>query len=72
MRAKWIVCSTCGKPAKPRPAVREGETIVKPRDVGTTDQMRCTACGNSPDLKATMCRDCCPTGHGTRPILEKE
>ena len=55
MKHKWLKCSKCG--------------VVDKSDkthVGTKDVMRCEDCAASGDPHATMCRNCCPTGHGTR------
>lgn len=50
----WLVCAKCGK--------KDESTKTH---VGTDVVMRCRDCANSTDPHATMCRDCCPTGHGT-------
>lgn len=54
-RRRWLVCERCGVTDKTRPG-----------HVGTSVAMRdCTECAG-PDRHVTLCRACCPTGHGTR------
>ena len=60
----WLVCSVCGKTDKT-------DTTVVPHHIGTKVVMGCPDCsqGKTNDYGkpvASMCRDCCPTGHGTR------
>lgn len=75
MTTFYIRCSKCGHSDLPvKPLIKEGR-IVREYNVGTSTLMRCADCsadgstsGSNP--YATMCRACCPTGHGTRPILD--
>lgn len=55
---KWLRCSECGAL----------DISTKAGHVGTFASMRCPDCSDSPDVRAaaTKCRNCCPTGHGTR------
>lgn len=61
---KYLTCSKCGKVAKP------DKTRI-PHEVGTSVKMCCPDCAGEIDngyghKLASMCRDCCPTGHRTR------
>jgi len=58
MRKQFVTCAKCGKVAKT-------DSTVIPHEVGTQKCMRCPDCAGE-DGKASMCRACCPTGHGTR------
>jgi len=55
-KAPWLKCTKCGK-------VDNTEMLVV-LHVGTKTTMRCEDCAG-PDGRATLCRTCCPTGHGT-------
>jgi len=55
----YVVCAKCGKKDKPIKAVIKNGVIVTQHNTGTAITMRCSDC-------AKYCRDCCPTGHGTR------
>jgi hypothetical protein len=60
---RYLRCSKCGCDATPRkwnPAKPEIEA-----EVGTSTMMRCGDCNTDGSPYACMCRDCCPTGHGT-------
>ena len=57
MKKEYVICTKCGKHDKP------DKTIV-PHNPGTCTKMECLDCIN-------LCRDCCPTGHGTHFIGEK-
>lgn len=57
-----LVCTKCGK-----------RDVSKPGHTGTSTVMRCPDCegpDGTPSLMghASMCRDCCPTGHGTHGV----
>jgi hypothetical protein len=71
---QWVKCSKCGRTDRTVPARVQFEDgvghVERPHHTGTSTKMRCEDCADSkaiPHLrgKATMCRDCCPTGHGT-------
>jgi translation initiation factor 2 beta subunit (eIF-2beta)/eIF-5 len=51
---QYVQCAKCGVTDKSHN-----------KHVGTSVKMRCPDCANAPDTHATMCRACCPTGHGT-------
>lgn len=55
-RQTYVKCIKCGKVDKP---------TEQPRNTGTSTTMRCVDCDTG-DMRAKMCRNCCPTGHGTR------
>lgn len=57
---RWVVCRCCG-----RTDDRYQDPITMRVNTGTAVTMRCEDCAGS-DGRATLCRDCCPTGHGTR------
>jgi hypothetical protein len=50
----WVVCEKCGE-----------KDITKPGHTGTKAEMHCKECAG-PAGTANKCRNCCPTGHGTR------
>ena len=62
-KTKYLRCIKCGIDATPTKS-----------EVGTSTMMRCQHCCNPKDVlylrgypkHATMCRACCPSGHGTR------
>ena len=60
MKYKPVKCVKCGK----LDATTKGH-------VGTSVTMHCPDCCASSDPHATMCRDCCITGHGTHFVGEK-
>ncbi len=64
----WLFCSKCKSYATPRKWNLKTPDISA--EVGTSDTMSCKDCSCPDNSKATMCRDCCPTGHGTRWIEE--
>jgi hypothetical protein len=60
IKSKWLVCSKCGKTDK-----------TDKNYIGTKDIMGCPDCSNGKVNTygrpvASMCRDCCPTGHRTK------
>lgn len=65
----YVTCVKCGKTDKPHK-----DSI--PYNVGTSTKMHCSDCDGVSEPSstlsryqggpATMCRACCPTGHGTR------
>jgi len=56
----YVNCRKCGKVDKPN-------RTSMPHNVGTSTKMVCRDCSDFPgDGRAKLCRDCCPTGHGTR------
>ena len=71
---RYLRCAKCGCDATPRRAKIVDGKIEVEAEVGTSTLMRCKDCAeklhvSEPPLTsgyATMCRDCCPTGHGTR------
>ncbi len=65
-RRKPLTCAKCGQKATERPAIIEHGQLVKPiTTTATFEVMRCPDCDGG-DGYASMCRDCCPTGHRTR------
>ena len=57
-----LTCETCGR-----------RDVSEPGHVGTDVKMRCPDCCNATDPHARKCRNCCPTGHGTKwPALEND
>lgn len=63
-QAPWLKCEKCGK-------VDKTDETVTPHHIGTRESMGCRHCSNGKvnaygNPVASMCRDCCPTGHGTR------
>ena len=61
---KYVKCTKCAT-----------LDISRPGHVGTKDSMRCIDCGGVSSTEyqgrplgnfASSCRNCCPTGHGTR------
>lgn len=64
VQAPWLRCAKCGK-------IDKTDKSVIPHHIGTKTIMGCKDCSygklNSYGHPiASMCRDCCPTGHGTR------
>ena len=58
--SEWLACSICGK-----------EDKTEGNKVGTKWSLICPDCNDGIINKynqplATLCRECCPTGHGTR------
>ena len=57
-KTKYLRCIKCGI-----------DTTPTKSEVGTSTMMRCIHCCNPKDVlypkHATMCRACCPSGHGT-------
>jgi len=64
----YVTCAQCGKVDKPRkPAFDADGVTITTYNTGTATVMKCQDCGgNSHDKHALRCRECCPTGHGTR------
>jgi len=67
-KVKFLICSKCKQKA-------ETKTNVIPHIIGTSIKMHCSDCDglehpiDMPRYQgglATMCRECCPTGHGTK------
>jgi hypothetical protein len=56
---KSVKCSRCGKVDYDR---RDETGFLH---IGTAASMSCYDCNNGQTAKATLCRDCCPTRHGT-------
>ena len=59
MKKTYVKCSVCGKTDKP-------DKAIIPHNIGTSTKMICPDCSDEPNNKAIKCRNCCPTGHGTR------
>lgn len=55
-RLTFVKCSKCGATDKP---------AKHPHNTGTATIMRCEDCATPESPYATMCRNCCITGHGT-------
>jgi predicted nucleic-acid-binding Zn-ribbon protein len=66
---KYLRCSKCGCDAVPTKAVITNGKLEKLAEVGTSTLMRCHDCASPDDQSskqyATMCRQCCPSNHGT-------
>jgi len=52
-----LVCARCG-------TTDQNESRKGVWHIGTSQRMRCGDCADAAGL-ATLCWDCCPTGHGT-------
>jgi len=65
---KYVTCVKCGKVDKPRKPTFDADGVtITTYNTGTATVMKCQDCGgNSHDKHALRCRECCPTGHGTR------
>lgn len=63
---KYLKCAKCKKIDKPQKAVIENGIVIVPYNCGTAIDMRCPDCNEFGKPYAILCRDCCPTGHGTR------
>ena len=61
---RYLRCAKCGCNATPHKW--DSKTPKLLAEVGTSTTMCCADCCTPSDPHATMCRDCCPTGHGTR------
>ena len=59
-----IICTKCGR----KDVSFFDERLVPAQwHIGTSKKMRCKDCCNDDSNgKATMCRYCCPTEHGTK------
>jgi len=68
---RYLRCAKCGNPAFPHKAIIKDGQVIQQHETGTSTLMRCTDCCDPNNVSipnnyyATMCRDCCPTGHGT-------
>lgn len=64
----YLRCTRCGNPATPRKWNPKTPEVLA--EVGTSITMHCADCCDPTRVlrphHAMMCRDCCPTGHGTR------
>jgi len=58
-----VVCKVCGR-------VDINDYNINPHHIGTRRTMVCYDCGeilnDAGHPQASMCRNCCPTGHGTK------
>lgn len=58
MKQSWRICGKCGKVDR---SWENQEAFY----VGTSTKMKCPDCGDEETGFAQLCRNCCPTGHGT-------
>lgn len=56
MKKIWLRCKKCG--------ITDNSSAILGH-VGTSKNMKCPDCADSTGF-ATMCRNCCPTQHGTK------
>jgi len=62
----WVKCAKCGRIDKTEMRLfsKIGESFCLKRHVGTKNTMKCVDCCDETGY-AKLCRECCPTGHGT-------
>lgn len=60
LHVRYVRCRGCGQHDE-----THRDPITLRKHTGTATTMRCRDCAG-PDGCATLCRACCPTGHGTR------
>lgn len=63
--SEMLVCSRCDKRDVNTPPRIVDNVLIAAGHTGTARIMRCESCAGA-DGFATLCRDCCPSGHGTR------